>query len=1411
MVRWEVSEPYINVWLYDEPLGYQPGLGPRISFKMAYKQRDYAFRTISSGLFNFGTNWNCSWLSYVIDDGVGSYATNIIAGGGQRVYTPDNATLEWYSNTILQRTTDGSGNLTGFVLSHANGAKEYYGHTNTIDGNKIALLTAKVDPRGHTNLFIYQDTGGRTLLRYVVDAEGRTNSLTYGNVTYPAVVTGVQDPFGRSAALQYDSTGTLTNITDVAGLNSSFAYDSNSWVTNLHTPYGNTVFEYIDNTFGFGSGPIRSVRVIDAAGGTNVYMNTQCVGPYNFVAPDTSPFTNNFDVCGPDYEPCRDSFHWDPRQSVGLPDNLNTITLSDLIKARTRHWLHTTNDYTSGTLDYADGPFGLSQALSIEVEPSPDGVNLGQVTFYDYPDKEQGQCYFMGSSSLPSLVARTLPDSTTWLTCYRRDEWGRPTNVVDTYSTGYGATPLLRTNIYVYSGPNLAVHFGPNGNVEDGYAYDAHNQLTDYTNAVGDVTSYTYDGAGRLTGTHTAAGLTTMNIYPTTGAYTNFVQQVIDLEINRTNSYTWNNDLMATHTDERGLTTTYTYDNLQRITNNSDSRGQITYVNSNLDLVTVIDRMGFTNSFTYDQVRRKTSHTDAQGRTTHFNYCTCGALDSIQDAAGNFTYFYYDNAGRKTNVVYPDLYAVTNVYDSLGELVIVTDSAGISATNWFNNQGLRYTVWNAAGQVSLQQFDIKNRLIYVTDANGVTITNTYDDLNRLLTRSYPDGGIEKFGYSPSGLVSYTNQLNFPTFYDYDAAMRKTKETTANGEVIRYTNNAAGDLLSLTDGKLQTTRWTYDSYGRVTNKIDQVGSEILRYKYDSDNRLTNRWSAAKGDTRYKYDPVGNLTNVDYAFFSDVSFAYDALNRITNMVDSMGTTKYTYTTAGQLLTEDGPFASDTITNTYVNRLRTSLVLQQPTGLWTNAFTYDAAGRLVAVTSPAGSFNYTLAGAGSLTENLLLPNSAYITNTYDNQARLTGTYLKTSSDVITNQHQYAYNVGNQRTQQVSSAEGTVGYAYDAIGQLKVEDSTNAGYDRGYTYDAAWNLAYRTNLFNTAAYAVDGLNELTNLSAFGECHYDENGNLDTQSVGCCATTYYYDGENQLVSAESPDWSREYYYDGKLRLRRQVNYVMEENDMTPVGEIHFIYDGMRVIQERDENNTPIVSYTWGTDLSGSLEGAGGIGGLLARSHGYSAGNWSTNRFYHADGNGNISCLLDSDQSLAASYVYDGFGNTIGTSGTWASQNGYRFSSKRIDAQTGLYYYGYRFYAPYLQRWLNRDPINEIGHRLLRKEPINGSVPYRSEELSLYEFVINNPISMSDPLGLDWMSDFDWCLNTMHFHETCEALGAIAGGGILPRGPIGQFCRRAGAAGLGWCAGVAAGCAYNATLWNTPRGPGNPRQDIPHY
>jgi hypothetical protein len=90
--------------------------------------------------------------------------------------------------------------------------------------------------------------------------------------------------------------------------------------------------------------------------------------------------------------------------------------------------------------------------------------------------------------------------------------------------------------------------------------------------------------------------------------------------------------------------------------------------------------------------------------------------------------------------------------------------------------------------------------------------------------------------------------------------------------------------------------------------------------------------------------------------------------------------------------------------------------------------------------------------------VPNTSYITNTYDSVARLTGTYLDNSSNTVLDKSEYLYNAGNQRIRHTRTDGSYYTNNYDNIGQLKWADSTVAE-DRGYLYAAAWNLSVRTN----------------------------------------------------------------------------------------------------------------------------------------------------------------------------------------------------------------------------------------------------------------------------------------------------------------------------------------------------------------
>lgn len=141
-----------------------------------------------------------------------------------------------------------------------------------------------------------------------------------------------------------------------------------------------------------------------------------------------------------------------------------------------------------------------------------------------------------------------------------------------------------------------------------------------------------------------------------------------------------------------------------------------------------------------------------------------------------------------------------------------------------------------------------------------------------------------------------------------------------------------------------------------------------------------------------------------------------------------------------------------------------------------------------------------------------------------------------------------------------------------------------------------------------------------------------------------------------------------------------------------YVYGATVGMKKRDKNNVPQVTCTCGRDLSGSLQGAGGIGGLLARTSNSQllspSSSAAAHAFYHCDGNGNITCLIDGNQAIVAKYLYDPYGNLLSQSGSLADANLYRFSSKEFHTASGLVYYLYRFYDPNLQRWPNRDPLS---------------------------------------------------------------------------------------------------------------------------
>jgi RHS repeat-associated protein len=165
-------------------------------------------------------------------------------------------------------------------------------------------------------------------------------------------------------------------------------------------------------------------------------------------------------------------------------------------------------------------------------------------------------------------------------------------------------------------------------------------------------------------------------------------------------------------------------------------------------------------------------------------------------------------------------------------------------------------------------------------------------------------------------------------------------------------------------------------------------------------------------------------------------------------------------------------------------------------------------------------------------------------------------------------------------------------------------------------------------------------------------------------------------------------------------------------------------------------SYTWGPDLSGSLQGAGGIGGLVFVRDSSTSGS-----YYPAyDGNGNLTAMVSSSTGAAvAKYEYSPYGELLTSTGSYASTNPFRFSTKYVDSETNLAYFGYRYYNPETGRWLNRDPIGEEGSQIIRR--VNngyfGKGEYDLEVLDNYNINIRGGCSkISKNLGSVIAADY---------------------------------------------------------------------------
>ena len=653
------------------------------------------------------------------------------------------------------------------------------------------------------------------------------------------------------------------------------------------------------------------------------------------------------------------------------------------------------------------------------------------------------------------------------------------------------------------------------------------------------------------------------------------------------------------------------------------------------------------------------------------------------------------------------------------------------------------------GTTTYSNFTESGQALTVTSPGSDETTIENDSLGRTIATTLPDESVTHTSYFPTGQVKAKwGSQTYPVFHIYDEQNRRTDLRT-------YQDLATEPLLANED--YARTRWIYSATtGLLESKKDHA-TKGPSYTYSAAGRLATRtWE--RGSVTTYIHTHGFLTGTTYTGDDtpNVTFTHDALGRRSTVAQTnRSLTSYTYAADLSVDTEtisydvngDGDFADSVDLTRVLDRapvdafgrdkgweLKLSTTVQHLAD-----YTYDTAGRLSTVADAAsGTFTYgykysqTLAsdprvGATAGAKQDSMPYTVTspvhtVTNTFEarRDVLLTKAHTKISNSAEISTIGYTVNSLGQRTNATRSGAATNDtiWDYDNLGQvILANDDTTAAHDRAYQYDTIGNRLFAETsntvisdpvVAGTTAYTVNTRNQYTALvknAVTVSPEFDSDGNAIEYPLPGAPTVnsdLTWDAENRMTTSTVGSTVTTYLYDAFSR--RIAKIPTSGSGIATL----YIYDVWNCIAEYT-GTTLSKTYLWGMDISGSMQGAGGVGGLLAVKQG---GNY----FYPTyDGNGNVTEYLESDEDIAAHFEYDPFGNLTVDTNSNAESFPYRFSTKPQDAETGLYYYLYRYYDPVTGRWPSRDPME---------------LNWKTKEYNEYAFVRNNSTSWIDVLGL---------------------------------------------------------------------------------
>ncbi len=347
-------------------------------------------------------------------------------------------------------------------------------------------------------------------------------------------------------------------------------------------------------------------------------------------------------------------------------------------------------------------------------------------------------------------------------------------------------------------------------------------------------------------------------------------------------SFSYQNNLMVSHSDAAGLTSYYEYSHYTpsgKVLRNWTSLGEEWRFNYQHGYTEVTDVLGRSEQYHYDDNNELTKQVFADGSTHLMERDHLGRLLSHTDAMGRITRYQYSNEGQVETIVRPDGAILHFDYDDSYRLIRKTDAEGNADSYSYDEAGNLMLHTDAMKHTTHFEYQENGLLSKITDAGGSTTEYHYNADNQPDAVTDCSGYQTKLAYTPEGqLARITDALGQHTEYHYDLNQNLTVAVYPDGSKESFHYDAAGRLHSHTDGEGHTTGYQYDQDGLPTQRTNALG-HTFGYHYDQARRLIGLTNENGARYRFAYDALDRLIAESGFDHKLTAYHYNAGNELT----------------------------------------------------------------------------------------------------------------------------------------------------------------------------------------------------------------------------------------------------------------------------------------------------------------------------------------------------------------------------------------------------------------------------------------------------------------------------------------------------------------------------------------------------